>query len=427
MNERFNLYLKTTKGFFLVRLAFAIAVSVVYLLIAAGIQYLFTDMFGETTFNYIVGGLLSLFISVVCCNYIGSIAFMFVKGWHVAALAYVDQLDGDIGSAVGTGVKVFSKHLISFGAVYGLRLVLNNLIEVFKTRLWEILGDTPLSQIFSKIAEHPIAAFLAKDILSYGFDATIFYIVSHDDVNESVTSQAFTAVKKYLCCLPSIMMTSIKVFLLFDFLPKIVGTLVLLYLLIFKGFVVTILASVLLYPLFYLAEKVIFDPLIVMMFISVYSEHCEDSEEDKDIEDIIDSILEEQGLIEKKSSQKKKAKSTKTKKENAVPTSVENIEEIMPELPSEEILEASKPNTEPTVDVSDIIDSIEVEIEDETEVSDDTEAQEIIKEGANLRDLMKKKGLSALSSWKGNLDSDPLPKIEIEEDDGEYDQEDDND
>ena len=60
MGAAFKRNMHVTAGFFALRFAVCIGVALAYLLVAAAIQYAFVSLLGESTFNYIVGGLLSL-------------------------------------------------------------------------------------------------------------------------------------------------------------------------------------------------------------------------------------------------------------------------------------------------------------------------------------------------------------------------------
>lgn len=275
MGPRFKKFFRVTKGFLVLRLLVAVAVSLIYIFVAAGIQYAFVSFFGENTFNYIAGGLLSLFLGVLVCKGVGAIFFMFIKGWHVAALAYVDKIEEKGLSPLDVGVRAFFKNLVSFGAVYGVRTLLKNVLADFKVKLWEISDEIPYGATLRRFASHPITEYLAGDILHYAFDASIFYLVGNppEELNE-IPSTVLTAVKKYLYCIPSILISSVQTYLLFRFLPKFCKYMLLLWVFLTEGLIAGVLITVLMFPLFYIMDNAIFDPLTMMVFVATYSKKC---------------------------------------------------------------------------------------------------------------------------------------------------------
>ena len=64
MGPHFRRNVKVSSGFFLVRFIVSILVGLAYILVAAGIQYAVVGVLGESTFNYIVGGLLLSLIHI---------------------------------------------------------------------------------------------------------------------------------------------------------------------------------------------------------------------------------------------------------------------------------------------------------------------------------------------------------------------------
>lgn len=276
MNKYFLKNVRVTSPFFLVRLACAFLVSFFYILLAAFVQDVIVKVLGESTFNYIVAGVMSLFIGIWFCYFVGALLFMFVKGWHVAALAYVSKIDKSGASALDVGIRAFSKNLISFGAVYGIRIVLKNVVKDFKDKIWTLSADIPYASTLKNVADNPIVEYIASDVLHYAFDATVFYLVKHpaEDAND-VPSVVFNALQKYLYCLPSILISSVQTYVFFRFIPKLIKWLVVFYVFFTQGIVAGLLISVLMLPIFYILDNAFFDPLTMMVFISVYAKQCD--------------------------------------------------------------------------------------------------------------------------------------------------------
>lgn len=277
MGSHFRRNVTTTAGFFAIRFGVSVAVALSYIVVAAGIQYAVVGILGESTFNYIVGGLLSLFLGVIVCERAGALVFMFVRGWHVAALAYVNKIRKSHAPAVTVGMKAFTKNIVGFGAVYGVRAVAKNLLADFKDKLWELLSEVPLAKNLQQVAENPVIEHLASDVLNYGFDATIFYLIKNPpkDTNE-IPGTVVEGLKRYLYCLPSIMLTSIGSYLLFRFLPKLLKCVLIFWVFITQGFLPGILITVLMWPVFYILDNAFFSPLTMIMFISCFSKKCDE-------------------------------------------------------------------------------------------------------------------------------------------------------
>lgn len=293
LTKKFRQYVRVTGGFFLLRFLCAIVVAFLYIFIAAFIQDVFVRILGESSFNYIVGGLLSLFLGVLFCHYIGSLTFMFIKGWHVSALAYAPKIVKSHAPALPVGVAAFNKNLVSFGAVYGVRILLKNVLEKFKTKLWELSDDIPFASTLKRVADNPIVEYISSDVLHYAFDAGIFYLVRHppEDLNE-VPSTLLTAVKKYLYAIPSILMSSVQSYLLFRFLPKLIKWVTFLWVLFTQGLVAGVLIIVLMFPIYYILDNALFDPLTMVMFLAAYAKVCEKEQNPEDpIVKLVDSIM----------------------------------------------------------------------------------------------------------------------------------------
>ncbi len=294
MREAFKRNLRATAGFFGLRFVVCIGIAIAYLIIAAGIQFAFVSLLGESTFNYIAGGLLSLLLGILFLNLIGSLIFMFVRGWHVAALAYSKKILRSGAPAVTVGMKVFRKNLVSFAAVYGVRAVVRNLLSNFKDSLWELLEDVPLLCNLQSFAESPIVEHMARTVLDYGFDATVYYLIKHKPESlDDVPSTVLEGLKRYMCALPSIMATSIGTYLTFDVLPRALKIVLIIFVGMTQGVCAGVLITVLLWPLFYVIENALFKPLTMIMFLSCFAAKCEEEvDEESPVAKLVESILE---------------------------------------------------------------------------------------------------------------------------------------
>ena len=449
MSKYFRRNVRVTSVFFFVRFVFALVISLLYILIAAAVQYYFVKLLGESTFNYIVGGLLSLFFGVMFCHYIGSLAFMFAKGWHVAALAYVPKIVKSRAPAFDVGVRAFSKNLISFGAVYGVRALLTSTVTGFKTKLWDIADDIPYVALLKRFAEHPIVEYIASDVLHYGFDAAIYYLVRFppEDVNE-VPSTVLTAIKKYLYCIPSILLSSVQSYILFRFFPKMIKWIVIIWTFISQGFVAGILVIVLMVPVFYILENTFLDPLTMITFISAYAKQC-DKEVDENSpivqavnsiidgddvgttsDDFEDSMEEDEKSARSKKSPRKKEKGTVTEmpsdEELFGPSAVATSKPEPGDSPKEggvpqSILGAVASLAQQVDSSTPVQRTIQPSFEDLPLEGEDTSSTSPIPDASEEEDFMPPRiGLSDLfrAVNGGDLNSDPLAGLYGEPDDG---------
>lgn len=352
MNKQFRRNTCVTGVFFLVRFVVALGISLLYILVAAAIQYYFVALLGESTFNYIVGGLLSLFLGALFCHYVGALIFMFVKGWHVAALAYVPKIVKTGAPAFNVGLRAFSKNLMSFGAVYGVRVLLKNTVSGFKDKLWDIADDIPFVELLRRFAEHPIVEYIASDVLHYGFDAAVYYLVRYppEDINE-VPNTVLTAIKKYLYCIPSILLSSVQTYIFFRFIPKVLKWILILWVFLTQGLVAGILITVLMFPVFYILDNAFFDPLTMVMFISAYAKQCDKEVNEEDpVVQAVNSIIDGANIgttgddfddVEEEPEEEPKPKPKK--REPPKP-----VEPEMPPEPSDEELFGAPPEVERT-------------------------------------------------------------------------------
>lgn len=346
-----------TKIFFLVRFAAALVVSIVYIILAAGIQNMFVKWFGENTFNYILGGLMSLALGALVCNYLGRLLFMFVRGWHMAALAYARKIQAKHLPALDAGMKVFSKHFTSFAVVYGASTLLGRFAENGAEKLWDMFEDVPYLGSFAKIANNPVTRHIARDLLDTGFDAVIFYIVRYTKPGLEGDLEAVPkALRKYLYALPSIMGASLGSYLLLYIAPLILRVVIIISAFLSQGFLGGILITVLLYPVFFILKHVLFDPLETIILMSAYAKHCTEEEpEDNIYSSLVDTILESIGLsdvgdveeedIEEEATEK--PKTTKAPKSTQAVPQENEVLDVEPEFDISDFPESGDEDTQP--------------------------------------------------------------------------------
>lgn len=295
-------------------------------MVAATLQHTYINIFGENKFNYITGGLVSLFIGVLLCNYVGDLLFLLAKSWHVCALAYLPKIMRTSAPPVTVGMKLFKKTFISFGAIYSVKLLLKNLYDGVSDKLWDILHDVPYLEGIGKVANNPIVKHVANDILHFGFDASIFYLVRHN--SEVKTPQdampiLTTALKKYLYVLPSIMLTSILSYVLFRILPEIIKWIIVMAIILTQGLVAGILILVLMFPISYIIENSIFEPLTMMIFLNVFEAKCdEDVDDSSSIVSVVNSLF---GADSSKENKTGKNKNSRTKKKGNIGTTSDDF------------------------------------------------------------------------------------------------------
>lgn len=282
-----------TKIFFFVRLVAAMVVGIVYLFVAAGVQYFYVSWFGETTFNYIVGGALSLYLGALACTYLGKLLFMFVRGWHVGAIAFSKQIKDRNLPALDVGMTVFKKHFSSFATVYGAGILIKKFARKGTEELWGLLEDVPYLSSLKQFSKNPIVVKVGEDILDTAFDGIVYYLVKYTKPGFSDDTSAFPeALKRYLYALPRIMISSISLYLILYAVPKIIRMFFVIALFVNNGIVAGILLNVLAYPLFYVIKHAIFEPLETMILISCYSKYCtEDPEENSVYESFVNNLL----------------------------------------------------------------------------------------------------------------------------------------
>lgn len=303
MMKQIRINLRATKVFFFVRFVLSLLIGFVYIFIAANVQYMFVSILGESTFNYIIGGLLSLMAGIAICGVLSRFVFMFVRGWHMAALAYATKILKRHLSPLDAGMTVFKKHFSSFAVVYGASVAMRKAADCAADNLWDLLEDVPFLGTLRQFADNPIVSKVAKDILDTAFDAAVFYAVKYtkpgigDDVNV-----IGTALKKYLFALPQIVIGSLTSFLLFYIFPKIAAFMLILYMFLHEGFVAGILICVLLYPIFFILRNTFFNPMETIILISGFAKYCKEETEEIEAENeglygtVVNAILDELGL-----------------------------------------------------------------------------------------------------------------------------------
>lgn len=358
MRSAFRRNLHVTASFLLVRFVASVAVALMYIFVAAGIQYAFVELLGESTFNYIVGGLLSLMLGVLFCGVVGNLVFMFVRGWHVAALAYAKKIYARRVPAVSVGIRAFNANLISFGAVYGVRTIVRSVASDLKDSLWEILEDVPILSNLQSLAENPVVEHMAKSVVDYGFDATIFYLIRNkpEDASE-VPGTIFEGLKRYLCCLPSILLTAIGTYCAFEAVPAILKALVIFITFMTNGICAGILITVLLVPLFYILDNTFFKPMTMMMFLTCFAAQCDKEPDEEDrITQIVNRLLNgeegedaEEDAEEGEQAEEEQPKPKKPSKSTEKPKEPSAEKEPAPESKKESEAPKAEPEEDPDI------------------------------------------------------------------------------
>lgn len=294
--------IRATWIFFVVRFVASALIGLLYIIIAAAIQYFYVEVFGETTFNYIIGGAFSLFLGSFAAKYLGDFLFMFIRGWHVAGLAYAKQIEERNLPALEVGMTVFRKHFSSFAMIYGASILVRKFAKKGTEELWELLRDVPYLCSLERYAKTPIVSKLGADILETAFDGVVYYVIKYTKPGVADDVSAFPeALKRYLYALPQVMLTSLGSFFMFYVVPKFMRWIVIVAVLFSNGLVAGILINVLLYPVFYVLRHSLFDPLEMMSLISCYSKHCTEeavNEEGGAYKKLVNKLLEATGFEE---------------------------------------------------------------------------------------------------------------------------------
>lgn len=290
--------IKATWIFFIVRAVASLLVGFIYIVFAAFVQYVFVALLGETTFNYIIGGALSLYLSAVLCSYIGRILFMFIRGWHMAAIAYASEINSRNLPALDVGMAVFKKHFSSFAVVYGASVLIKKFASKGVEEIWALLADVPYVCSFARLAKFPIVIHLGKDLLYTAFDALVYYVVRYTKPGLSDDLSVFSkALRRYLYSLPALLLSSLSLYFLCSLLPLILYAFTFFALFWFNGIVAGILLNVLVYPVYYIVRHSIFEPLETICFMSCFARQCE-TDLPAEGNNIINRIFEVSGLSE---------------------------------------------------------------------------------------------------------------------------------
>lgn len=284
--------------FFLVRFAASLLIGLIYILLAAAIQYFYVSLFGESKFNYIIGGIFSLVLGAVASGALGSVVFMFVRGWHIAALAFADQIVARDLPPIEAGMAVFKKHFGSFAVIYGAKALVQRLASRGIAYLGQLLKDVPVLCNLERWGSNPLVAKIARDILETSFDAALFYIMKYTRPGLGDDVKALPdALRRYLYAIPSVFGASVTSYLCFYFIPRILKIATFVLLIYTGGFVAGILQCVLVYPVFYILQHAVFDLLECLLLVNAYSKHCtEEPAEDSVYASVVDHLMETVGL-----------------------------------------------------------------------------------------------------------------------------------
>lgn len=272
---------KATWSFILLRFATVSLLSLIYIFVAAQIQYWFVLILGESTFNYIISGMLSLFVGVALCAFAGKYVMLLVNGWHIAALPYANKiLDGEV-SAISVGFYAFKAHFTSFGIITALSLAITEIGKRLGKELSVTLKEYQIGEFLLKISTFPLFENTVRDIISSAYDCCVYYLVRYTKPGIRDDAQGILdGLKAYVFCLPKIITASLSIFIATNVMPKFVAMAVIVYLIINEGIVGAIFLAVIIYPLWFLLNTVVFRPIYVMAVLGVYSDKCSSIEED---------------------------------------------------------------------------------------------------------------------------------------------------
>jgi len=301
MVKQIKLNLRATSVFFLVRLVAAALIGVVYFFIAANIQYWIVSILGANTFNYILGGVMSLALGCLVCSYVGRVIFWFVRGWHVGAIAYARKIIKQHLPALDVGMTAFKKHFTSFAMVYGVGMLVRKMTKMALDSLWGLLDDVPFLCELERFSDNPIIQHVAGDILDTAFDALVYYFIRYtkpgvgDDFGE-----IGNAIRKYLYALPQMLIASLSTFVGLYVAPKVVAGLFILTVFLKQGFVDGIMICALMPPIFYILKHSVFEPMETIVLLSGYTKYCKEVSEEEEAESpyvsAVNAILESMGI-----------------------------------------------------------------------------------------------------------------------------------
>lgn len=279
-------YLKSTIPFVFLKIAAIIVISILYLILASQIQYLFILILGKTKFVYIIGAIASLIGSFGLMSYTLSLIMMFINGVHIASLAYYDKIERDKLSYIQVGLLAFRKHITSIAMIFGLKHLINNLSDKIATPVRRILGTTQIGNLVLKVISFPLFDNTIKDIISSSYDCTIYYLISH---TQSGIKDDFKGIIKglqiYICSLPSIIGVSLSTFILTNFIPKIIIISLAILIAINKGLFEAIFILGWSVPIWFLVKYLILDLFYNSIVLSHYSSKCDSIGENLTVEE----------------------------------------------------------------------------------------------------------------------------------------------
>lgn len=273
--------IKATWPFIIVRLLTVLVVCAIYLFVAAQLQYWGVKLLGESTFNYIITGLLSLFVGVALCSFLGKWLLLLVNGWHIAALPYARSIiRGDVG-AVEVGFYSFKEHFMSFGLIMGLNIVVSKLSGVLGAQIQESLRGNSIGNALIKLSKFPIFEKSVDNIVSAAYDCVVYYLVKYTEPGVADDPQGVAqGLKAYVFCLPKMIAASIGVYFCTETLPRIAGIIFTVFCVLEQGIVASIFIWVLVYPIWYLLYVTVLHPLYVAVVLGIYADKCKDIEEE---------------------------------------------------------------------------------------------------------------------------------------------------
>lgn len=296
--------LKATWQFFILRFLFAIIVILLYLILSSVIQKACIALLGDSIFNYIVFGLLSLLISIIASSYIGKLIFLFVNGWHIAALPYSSKINKKKLNALSIGFCAFKAHMSSFGIIFGVSIVVNKIAKKGVKIAKKVLNKY---HWFAYLSNLPVINYVIEKTFDSLYDCLIYYLVSYTKPGiEDDASAIFKAIRIYLISLPKILGGTFLLYIFTAVVPKILLLAYIILSIFTYGFIETLGFIVFIFPLSYLLDIILFRPIHTITVLNIFSKSCikaHEEEESKDIysklgklNDIIASILINNGI-----------------------------------------------------------------------------------------------------------------------------------
>lgn len=274
MLKRICPYLVRTSDFLFVRLAAFCVVITAGLALSTSLQNLFVNLVGASAFNYIVGGMLSLVVSIALVHYVDSLLFTIIRGWNVAALARMPKIVRTKSGSLSVGLSTFKEYFLSIGAIYGASLFINNICKQLGDYFWDMVDGIQFLDNLKAFKENFIVKLVVADILHYAYDCCIFYIIKYSESNsaEDVLEQLPSALKKYAGALPDMLLSSLKCWILFDILPN-----VLMWMTIIRGFFTSLnffealLQGIIIWIIFHVFNKIVLDMVVSTAMITAFA------------------------------------------------------------------------------------------------------------------------------------------------------------